>query len=385
MHQTSNQCDQRNLQISSTITKAYPGLLLLGIVLACAALLAEHVKALESTQSAPASDARRDMIKALEASGPHPSLGEQARVFDRLVGTWDCDYSFYRDDGTVRHSKGELLVGWILDGRAVQDLFISYPANGEKERRIGTTIRFFDTALKQWRIIFISPQFNYVVTVQGGLEGDRIVLRGTDTTDGAPIRWSFNDIKPDSFVWRGEKTHDDGKTWKLEEEHHMKRRIGDTAKASTSEKAGPVEKPNSLLAFKQLTSLVGEWKGVQDKTEIKLKYTLIGNGSALMEESRPGTEAPMFTMFTVDGDHIIATHYCSMGNQPQMMTKTIADPSGKSLTFSLSHVYGLKTLGDWHNTGLTVTLEDTQHLTQVWTYEYNGKKGTNTFRFTRTL
>ena len=104
-----------------------------------------------------------------------------------------------------------------------------------------------------------------------------------------------------------------------------------------------------------------------------------------MEESRPGTEAPMFTMFTVDGDHLIATHYCSMGNQPQMMTKTIADPSTKSLTFSLSHVYGLKTPGDWHNTGLTLTLDDTQHLTQVWTYEYNGKKGTNTFRFTRTL
>ena len=166
------------------------------------------------------------MIKVLEASGPHPSLGEQAHVFDRLVGSWDCDYGFHRDDGTVRHSKGELLVGWILDGRAVQDLFITYPANGEKERRIGTTIRFFDTALKQWRIIFISPQFNYVVTVHGGLEGDRIVLRGTDSTDGAPIRWSFNDIKPDSFVWRGEKSHDGGKTWKLEEEHHMKRRAG---------------------------------------------------------------------------------------------------------------------------------------------------------------
>jgi hypothetical protein len=32
---------------------------------------------------------------------------------------------------------------------------------------------------------------------------------------------------------------------------------------------------------------------------------------------------------------------------------------------------------------LTVTLEDKQHLTQVWTYEYNGKKGANTFQFTR--
>ena len=143
------------------------------------------------------------------------------------------------------------------------------------------------------------------------------------------------------------------------------------------------EKANSVLAFEQLKSLVGEWKGVQGGTEIKLIYTLIANGSALMEEFRPATEAPMLTMFTVDGDHIIATHYCSAGNQPQMMTKAMTAPAAKSLTFSLSHVYGMKTPGDWHNTGLTVTMEDKQHLTQVWTYEYNGKSGTNTFHFTR--
>jgi len=226
MHKTNNQCDQQNLQDLPTIMNARSTLLHVGIMTLCAGLLVTQIRAQESTQSAPTSDPRRDMIKALEAPGPHPSLGDQARVFDRIAGTWDCDYSFHLDNGTVRHSKGELLVGWILDGRAVQDLFITYPANGEKERRIGTTIRFFDTALKQWRIVFISPQFNYVVTVQGGLEGDRIVLRGTDSTDGAPIRWSFNDIKPDSFVWRGEKSRDGGKTWKMEEEHHMNRRSG---------------------------------------------------------------------------------------------------------------------------------------------------------------
>jgi hypothetical protein len=222
MDKTSN---QRNRQISCTTTNAYSLLLLLGTMLACAALLAARVMAQETAQRASTNDPRRDMIKALGASSPHPSLGEEARVFDRLVGTWDCDYSFFLEDGSVRHKKGELLLGWILDGRAVQDIFVTYPADGEKDRRIGTTVRFFDTALKQWRVVFVSPQFNYLVNVQGGLEGDRIVLRGVDI-DGAPIRWSFNDIKPDSFLWRGEKSHDGGKTWKVEEEHHMKRRAG---------------------------------------------------------------------------------------------------------------------------------------------------------------
>ena len=143
------------------------------------------------------------------------------------------------------------------------------------------------------------------------------------------------------------------------------------------------EKPNSVLAFERLTSLVGEWKGIQDGTEITLTYNLTADGTALMEEFRAGKTA-MITMFTVDGDHLIATHYCSVGNQPQMMTGTITDPSSKSLAFRFSRVTGMKAPGDWHNTGLTVTLEDKQHFTQVWTYEYEGKTGTNTFHFTRT-
>jgi hypothetical protein len=147
------------------------------------------------------------------------------------------------------------------------------------------------------------------------------------------------------------------------------------------------EKSNSVLAFERLASLVGEWKGVQEgaqaNTEIKLTYTLTANGSVLMEESQPAGEGTMITMFTVDGDHLIATHYCIAKNQPQMVTQRVTEPS-KSLTFSLSRVTGLTTPADWHNTGLTMTMEDEQHLTQLWTYEYKGKKGTNTFHFTRT-
>src|SRR5207249_10603529 len=138
--------------------------------------------------NAGTNDQRRDMIKALAASSPHPSLGEEARVFDRLVGTWDCDYSFHLDDGSVRHSKGELLLGWILEGRAVQDIFVTYPKDGEKERRMGTTLRFFDTALKQWRIVFVGREFNYLVTAQGGSVGRHRTGRRSVDIDGAPKR-----------------------------------------------------------------------------------------------------------------------------------------------------------------------------------------------------
>ena len=171
------------------------------------------------------SSAPQAMINVLASGGPHPSLGEEAQTFDRFVGTWDGESTSYRKGGAVYHRKGELHFGWVLDGRAVQDLWIAYPTAARKEREIGTTIRFFDASLKQWRIVFILPEFNYVVTLQGGRKGDRIVLRGVDP-DGLSLRWTFSEITHDTFHWQGEKSHDGGKTWMLEEDHHMKRRTG---------------------------------------------------------------------------------------------------------------------------------------------------------------
>ena len=182
------------------------------------------------TGTQPPADPRKQMIAVLSASGPHASLGEQARVWDRFVGTWDCDFGFYGEDGSVRRSPGELEFGWVLDGRAIQDLWITYPKPGEKERGIGTSIRFFDDRARTWRVLFVNPKYGAVLSVQGGVEGDRIVLRGQDT-EGGQLRWSFNDIKDDSFTWRGEKSRDGGKTWRLEEEHHMRRRSSGGAKA----------------------------------------------------------------------------------------------------------------------------------------------------------
>lgn len=174
-------------------------------------------------RAAPAVDPRQQMVTTLAAAGPHAALGDQARVWDRFVGTWDCDFGFIGTDGSVRHSPGELQFGWVLDGRALQDLWIGYPKNGEKERTIGTSIRWFDEAARLWRVVFVNPRFGAFLSVEGGAEGDRLVLRGRDA-DGAALRWSFNDIQPNSFTWRGERSRDGGKTWQLEEEHHMKRR-----------------------------------------------------------------------------------------------------------------------------------------------------------------
>lgn len=117
--------------------------------------------------------------------------------------------------------------------------------------------------------------------------------------------------------------------------------------------------------------------------DVTLTYTMTANASALMEEFRPKKGPVMITMFSVDGDHLLAAHYCSAGNQPYMATETITDPQSKRVPFTLTQVTGLKTPQDWHNTGLVLMLEDGDHLTQEWTYLANGETGKTLFRSTR--
>jgi hypothetical protein len=142
-------------------------------------------------------------------------------------------------------------------------------------------------------------------------------------------------------------------------------------------------RPESEDAFQQLRSLIGNWEGVYDGTPIKVQYTLTAGGSAVMLVEQPGDSTAMVTMFTVDGDRLIATHYCSARNQPQMAS-TSARGLHSGITFSLVRVTGLKRAAeDWHNTGLTVKQDDADHLTHEWTYSYKGNTGTRVFHFVR--
>jgi hypothetical protein len=143
------------------------------------------------------------------------------------------------------------------------------------------------------------------------------------------------------------------------------------------------QESSSSAGFTLLKSLVGHWKGSFGGTEISLSYTLTADGSALMEESQPKSEPVMITMFTVDGDHLLATHYCSARNQPHLTTEAITGLQTRQLTFNLERVTGMRTPDDWHNTRLVMILEDKNHLTQEWTYQFKGQSGKNVFHFAR--
>ena len=140
---------------------------------------------------------------------------------------------------------------------------------------------------------------------------------------------------------------------------------------------------HSTPAFDQLKSLAGDWQGKNSQgTLVKVTYKVVSNGSAVMEHLQPANEPEMITMYTLDGDRIVVTHYCSAGNQPTMQTVPLTAATGK-YDFSFVRVAGTKSPDEGHMVALSVTIPDKDHLTQVWTFQDHAKSMTETFTYTR--
>ena len=69
-------------------------------------------------------------------------------------------------------------------------------------------------------------------TMIGRREGGDIVQLGT-IAGGNRLRWSFREIEPDAFLWRGEISADGGATWRTNVEFRARRNLGqDAARAA---------------------------------------------------------------------------------------------------------------------------------------------------------
>jgi hypothetical protein len=134
----------------------------------------------------------------------------------------------------------------------------------------------------------------------------------------------------------------------------------------------------STPAFDQLKSLAGEWQG----KNVKVIYSVVSNGSVVMEHMAPAGPEEMITMYSLDGDRIVATHYCAAGNQPTMQTGPSPAANGK-YDFSFVRVSGTTTPDEGHMSALTLTIPDKDHITQVWTFDDKGKTMMDTFSYTR--
>ena len=86
----------------------------------------------------------------------------------------------------------------------------------------GTTLRVYDPGIDAWQIQWTDPVTQTFLGMIGRGQGDDIVQLGT-RPDGTPVRWSFLQIMPDFFRWRGEVSPDQGGSWRLQVEFTARR------------------------------------------------------------------------------------------------------------------------------------------------------------------
>lgn len=155
----------------------------------------------------------------LHADGPHPDLKDELQLYGQFIGSWDFDArNWDEQSGTWVEGPYEAHFGWALGGRTIQDVW------GRPDFGWGTTLRTYDPRIQAWRLQWTGPRSGFYCTFIGRAEGDdRIVQHGIQQ-DGRPLIWSFNDIRPDSFVWRGQISDDGGTTYRLEHELVGRRR-----------------------------------------------------------------------------------------------------------------------------------------------------------------
>ena len=172
-----------------------------------------------------------DFHAALAASRRSSEIPDSADVYGWLCGSWDLEVLQYRGiDVTDRGMKGEVHAGWVLEGRAVQDVWImprssQRTADADKTMNMfGTTLRSWDPTIQAWRISWTNPVVGHREDQIGRRSGNDIVQIG-NRADGRTTRWTFTGITADSFHWRGEALQPDGITWKLEGEFRATRRL----------------------------------------------------------------------------------------------------------------------------------------------------------------
>jgi hypothetical protein len=152
---------------------------------------------------------------ALTATRPDADRADKLMLFGQFVGDWTFHGVEYHDDGSQANDAGEIQFRWILEGRALQDVWRETVRSDSAPLIHGTTLRFYDSKLGEWRVIWIEPRLGVVTNLTAQVMAEQIVLTG-QSANGGSIRWIFSDIKKDSFRWHGERLTN-GK-WRIYEE-----------------------------------------------------------------------------------------------------------------------------------------------------------------------
>jgi hypothetical protein len=157
--------------------------------------------------------------------------------------------------------------------------------------------------------------------------------------------------------------------------------IAFVASATCAQMHHEMQSASGLVQFKPL---IGSWKGTDPQGKpLTLSYKMVSEDKALMETlGIGGKDESMVTMYHLDNDGVMATHYCSIGNQPRLRLDR-KKSNDHRFAFVYQDATNLKSKKDAHINGLTITIKDKDHIFQEWSMVGKGKETRETFTFER--
>jgi hypothetical protein len=141
--------------------------------------------------------------------------------------------------------------------------------------------------------------------------------------------------------------------------------------------AGPAlataeESVDAKAAFERLKTLAGEWEGDTPNGKARLTFEVIANGTTIVEREQMAKMPDMVTMYHLDGNRLLLTHYCMAGNQPRMQARRFDAKTGE-LRFDFLDATNLPAETTGHMRAVSMRLVDDHHLTSEWQFYENAK------------
>jgi hypothetical protein len=136
-------------------------------------------------------------------------------------------------------------------------------------------------------------------------------------------------------------------------------------------------------AFQSQKALVGDWQGRTEAGRTFLvNYRLIANDTVLVESWTMSPSRTSMTVYHMDGDALIATHYCPQGNQPRLTYRP--DLSAARLYFTFRDATNLPDPNAAHQHAFWIEIAPgAGAFTRDETYVENGEAGSETTTYTR--
>lgn len=141
--------------------------------------------------------------------------------------------------------------------------------------------------------------------------------------------------------------------------------------------AQDVAPERAQAAFEHLKRLAGQWdQRSTNDWEGSATIRVIAGGSAVMVTSNvdphPGSDETMATVFHMDGDRLMLTHYCVAKNQPRLLATSIS-ADGRVIEFAFRDATNLRSPDHGHMNRAVYTLESEDRYRSRWTFSQKGE------------